>query len=473
MNDFKIPEDFYWGGSISAHQTEGAYLEDGKLPSTADTLVCGDMAEHFSTFGEDIASEKHYPTHEGIDFYHRYPEDLKLFSEMGFNALRVSIAWSRIFPKGTEDTPNEAGLAFYDNLIKEMKENGIEPVVTITHYETPLYLANQLGGWTNREMIKHFEKYCTVIFNRYKNDVKLWLNFNEINSLTFMGTLGGAVKAFRGDPDFKQISYNAAHNMLVAGAKATKLCHEIIPDAKMGMMLGAQLIYPGTPSPADVWASIGANRSHLMFSDVMMRGEYPSYIWRFFEENNINIEITEKDIKMLKENTCDFLAFSYYTSMTISVEENRSASQGNIGTGMENPYLKKSKWGWQIDPTGLRILMNELYDRYQKPLFIVENGLGAIDVPEDNGEIIDDYRIEYLSEHIKAFKEAMHDGVELMGYLPWGPIDLVSCSTGEMSKRYGFIYVDLDNEGNGSFDRSKKKSFYWYKKVIESNGEVL
>lgn len=468
-----LSKKFFWGGAISANQAEGAYLEDGKLPSTTDTLISGPHMERFASFGKEIDLDKYYyPSHKAIDFYHHYKEDIKLFHEMGFNALRTSIAWSRIFPRGDEKEPNEKGLQFYDDLFDEMLKYGIEPIITITHYETPLFIAEKYGGWKSREMIGFFEKYCKVIFERYKDKVKIWLNFNEINSMTFMGILGAAMPVFRNSPDFFDVTYNAAHNMLVAAAKATKLCKEIVKDGKMGMMMAGQLIYAATCNPDDEWQALCENRRHFLFSDVMMRGHYPAYSKRFFRENNISIDIHDGDLELLKNNTCDFLAFSYYATMTASSDSSGNMT-GNMAIGRDNPYLKKSEWGWIMDPMGLRLLMNQLYNRYEMPLFLVENGLGAKDEISEDGKIHDSYRIEYLKEHIEAFKEAMEDGVELMGYLPWGCIDLVSCSTGEMSKRYGFIYVDVDDNGNGTFKRVKKDSFDWYKKVINSGGTDL
>jgi len=467
-----IPKNFLWGGAISAHQCEGAYNIDGKLPCTADTMLAGGVMQHFGSFGNPIDEKKYYPTHQAIDFYHRYKEDIALFKEMGINTLRTSIAWTRIFPKGIEEKPNEAGLKFYDDLFDELLENGIQPVVTICHYETPLYLYEKYKGWQHRDMITYFEKYCRVIFNRYKNKVKLWMNFNEINSMMFTGVLGPAIKAGRSQKDYYKIIYQAAHYMLVAAAIATKLCHEIVPNGKMGMMLGGHTYYASNCDPVNELATMQTDRKQFYFADVMMNGAYPFYANRIWEEEGVHLDCTEEDLLLLKENTCDYLAFSYYSSMTVTTNPNAKMTQGNLAMGMENPYLQSSEWGWQMDPIGLRIFMNKLYDRYHKPLLIAENGLGAKDTFED-GKIHDPYRIDYIREHIVAFKEAMDDGVELMGYLPWGIIDLISCSTGEMSKRYGFIYVDLDDEGHGSLKRYKKDSFYWYKKVIATNGEDL
>lgn len=468
---FSVPEDFLWGGATSASQIEGGYIEDGKLPSTVDSMIAGSYLDRFSSFGQEIDPNIYYPSHKAIDFYHRYKEDIALFSEMGFKALRISIAWTRVFPRGDEEEPNEMGLQFYDELLDELISNGIEPIVTINHYDMPVFLAKEYGGWKNRKLINLFEKYCKVIFTRYKEKIKIWINFNEINSMVFMGTLGGGMSIFPNSPDFLQNTYQAAHHMLVAGAIASKLCHDIIPGSKMGMMMAGQQNYAATCHPNDEWRALEENRKHLLFSDVMLKGKYPRYAYSFFEKNNISVEMQAGDLDLLKDNTCDYLAISYYSSMTVGNGSEESA-KGNMAAGMENPYLEKSEWGWTTDPIGFRILMNTLYDRYEKPLLIAENGLGAKDIVE-SGRIHDEYRIDYLQKHISSMKQSIADGVEVMGYLPWGCIDLVSCSTGQMSKRYGFIYVDVDDEGKGSFERIKKDSFEWYKKVIETNGQDL
>jgi 6-phospho-beta-glucosidase len=469
-----FPKDFLWGGAISANQCEGAYNEDGKGLCTADTLVYGTLAERLRDISPEIREDKIYPSHEAIDFYHRYKDDVKLFAEMGFKALRTSIAWSRIFPNGDDAFPNEKGLKFYDDLFDELLKYGIEPVITLSHYELPLHLLTEYGAWSDRRLIGFFEKYARVVFERYRGKVKYWMTFNEINVIKIMPYLGGGMLLKRTDPDFLQKMYQAAHHQFVASSLAIKACHEIIPDAKIGMMLGSMASYAKTCKPEDVWYNLDDERKGLyFFTDIMMRGSYPGYIKRYFDENNVRLEMEEDDLRILKENTADYLAFSYYMTLVKSAQSEDSKDRGNFSHGEANPYLESSEWGWQIDPIGLRILMNQLYDRYQKPLFIVENGLGAKDVVNEDGTIEDDYRIDYLRKHVIAMKEAVKDGVELMGYTPWGCIDLVSCSTGEMSKRYGFIYVDKDNDGSGTLSRLKKKSFSWYKKVIESNGEVL
>ncbi|WP_300381419.1 glycoside hydrolase family 1 protein [Clostridium sp.] len=460
-------DNFLWGGAISANQVEGAYLEDGKGLSIADVLPGGMVTVPV------IPPVGEYPSHTGIDFYNKYKEDIGLFKEMGFKCLRISIAWSRIFPNGDEEIPNEEGLKFYDNLLDELIKNGIEPVVTLSHYEMPLGLHTNYGGFTNKKLIIFFERYARVVFTRYKDKVKYWLTFNEINSIVVMRfTCGGIIPKSGENP--RQLSYEGAHNQLVASALAVKACHEIIEDGKIGCMINYGCIYPMTCNPLDALEALDKDRRTLFFSDVQVRGKYPKYQERFFRENNISINITEEEKIILKENTVDFIGISYYMSRVASTDsEHLEKAEGNIFKMLKNPYLKASEWGWQIDPEGFRYSLNTLYDRYELPIFVVENGLGAVDVVEEDGSINDDYRIEYLREHINAMKEAVCDGVDIMGYTTWGPIDLVSASTGEMKKRYGFIYVDKDDDGNGTLERRKKKSFDWYKKVIGSNGNNL
>lgn len=415
----------------------------------------------------------YYPSHESIDFYHRYKEDLALMAEMGFKTFRTSICWARIFPNGDEKTPNEAGLKFYDELFDECLKYGMEPLITINHFDTPLGLMKDYGGWKNRQLIDFYLNYCDVIFKRYQHQVKYWLTFNEINMLLHIPFFGGGIDITE-EAHPEQVKYQAAHHQLVASAKATKLAHEINPDLKIGCMLAAGKTYPNTCDPKDVWAALEADREGYFFIDVQARGYYPSYSKRFFKEHHIELDLKEGDLDVLKHHPVDFISFSYYSSRLTSADPSVNAkTEGNVFSSLKNPYLKASEWGWQIDPLGLRTTMNDIYDRYQKPLFVVENGLGAVDTVEANGDIHDDYRIDYLREHIREMGEALDDGVECWGYTPWGCIDLISAGTGEMKKRYGFIYVDRDNEGNGTLDRSKKKSFDWYKKVIASNGTDL
>lgn len=473
----KLPEGFLWGGATAANQCEGGYLEGGRGLANVDMIPTGKdrFPVALGIMKMDTCDDQHfYPTHEAIDMYHHYKEDIALFAEMGFKCYRLSIAWSRIFPNGDDKEPNEEGLKFYDNIFDECIKYGIEPLVTICHFDVPLHLIKSIGSWRNRKMIDHYTKYCETIFRRYKDKVKYWLTFNEINMLLHLPFMGAGL-AFEEGENQKQVKYQAAHHELVASALATKIGHEINPDFKIGCMLAAGNTYPNTCAPEDVWMSMEKDRENYFFIDVQSRGEYPGYAKKMFEREGIIIDKNEEDDEILKKYTVDFISFSYYSSRLTSADPDKmKETSGNVISTLRNPYLNASEWGWQIDPLGLRITLNSLYDRYQKPLFIVENGLGAIDTPDNDGVINDEYRIEYLREHIKAMKDAVIiDGVELMGYTPWGCIDLVSASTGEMKKRYGFIYVDRDNEGNGSLSRSKKRSFDWYKKVIETNGEQL
>lgn len=470
-----IKEDFLWGGAIAANQCEGAYIDGGKGLSIVDILPSGkERWEALNDFDKTIETNyTYYPSHEGIDFYYRYKDDIKLFKELGFKCLRTSISWSRIFPNGDEKEANEEGLKFYDDLFDELIANGIEPVVTINHFDTPLNLCKNYGGWRNRKLIEFYVNYCETIFKRYNNKVKYWITFNEINMILHIPLFAGI--SFKDGENKDQVKYQSAHHQLVASALATKVAKEINPQNKIGCMLAAGQVYPNTCHPDDILQSQIKNRENYLFIDVQSKGYYPSYVQRIFKEKNISLEITEEDKKVLAENTVDYIAFSYYSSRLTSADSQvmKSIKNGNAFATLPNKYLKESEWGWTIDPVGLRITMNELYDRYNKPLFIVENGLGAVDKVEEDGSINDDYRIDYLRQHIVQMKEAIKDGVDLIGYTPWGCIDLISASTGQMSKRYGFIYVDKDDKGNGSLNRSKKKSFNWYKEVILSNGEVL
>lgn len=473
----RFPEGFLWGGALAANQIEGAYLEDNKGLSIADILPCSNdrfknIYDHDSVVKAINNLEGYYPSHEAIDFYHRYKEDIALFNEMGFNCLRTSIAWSRIFPNGDEEEPNEAGLKFYDDLFDELLKYNIEPIVTISHYEMPLGLVEKYGGWRDRRLVDFYERYAKVLFERYKDKVKYWMTFNEINIMLAAPFIGGGITIEEGE-DKNSIVFQAIHHQFVASSLAVKACHEIIPDAKIGCMIAKSAIYPYTCNPEDVLLAQQGERATLFFSDVQVRGYYPSYIKSFIKENNIVINMEDGDEDILRQYTVDYIGFSYYMSTAVSKEESKDKSSGNLSSGVKNPYLKSSDWGWQIDPKGLRYVLNQLYDRYQKPLFIVENGLGAVDIVEEGNVINDDYRIDYLRDHLIEARKAIEDGVDLMGYTSWGPIDLVSAGTGEMKKRYGYIYVDKDNEGKGTLSRIRKKSFYWYKDIIESNGEKL
>ncbi|NDL61765.1 glycoside hydrolase family 1 protein [Acerihabitans arboris] len=459
-----FPEHFLWGGAVAANQVEGAYLTDGKGLSTSDLQpqgVFGPVVErHAGDSGiKDVA----------IDFYHRYPEDIKLFAEMGFRCLRTSIAWTRIFPQGDEGQPNEAGLAFYDRLFDEMARYHITPLITLSHYEMPYGLVKNHGGWGSRDTIDYFERYARTVFQRYRHKVKHWLTFNEINMSLHAPFTGVGLP----EGSSRQAIYQAIHHQLVASARAVKACHEIIPDGRIGNMLLGGLLYPLSCKPEDMLETLQQNREWLFFGDVQARGAYPAYMARFFTDQNIQVTITPQDRTDLRE-TVDFISFSYYMTGCVTTDQAlNNQARGNILNMVPNPHLASSDWGWQIDPVGLRLLMNELYDRYRKPLFIVENGLGARDKVEADGSINDDYRIRYLNDHLVQVGEAIKDGVEVLGYTCWGPIDLVSASKAEFSKRYGFIYVDRDDQGNGTLERRRKKSFHWYAGVVKSNGATL
>lgn len=469
--NYNFPKNFLWGGATSANQCEGAWNVEGKGPSIQDYMPDGIVK------GPSKDVELRNLKLEGVNMYHTFKEDIALFAQMGFKVYRMSIAWSRIYPHGDEDMPNEQGLKFYDDLFDECKKYGIEPLVTLSHYETPYYLAEKYDGWRSRELVGYFEKYATTVFTRYKGKVKYWLTFNEINSLWHFPLMGAGIltpkeKLTRTD------LYQVAHHELVASALAVKIGHQIDPDNKIGCMVLGITCYPMTPAPDDIIATMQEDSKNMFFSDVQMRGKYSRQALKMMEMENVKIFKQPGDDEILM-NTCDFLSFSYYMSKCIANDPIQyEKGKGNLTSGVKNPYLESSQWGWQIDPQGLRYTLNNYYQRYEKPLFIVENGLGANDIlshsPKDGYHVEDDYRIDYLNDHLKEVSKAINvDGVDVMGYTSWGCIDLISASTAEMKKRYGFIYVDRDDEGKGSLARYKKKSFYWYKEVIASNGGNL
>jgi 6-phospho-beta-glucosidase len=466
----KFPDNFLWGGALAASQCEGARLENGRKWSTADALPYG-------VFGDVvIPPPSDYLKKDAIDFYHRFKDDVKLFAEMGFEVLRISIDWARIFPNGDENEPNEKGLKFYDNLIDELRKYGIEIMVTLVHFDIPLHLATEYGGWTNRKLIDFYQHFVTTIFSRYKDKVKYWITFNEINVILDAPFNGGGIQGKLEEID-KSVLYQAIHHQFVASALATKIGHEINPEFKIGCMVANSPHYPLTPNPDDILEAMKRDRETLFFADVHARGKYPGYMIRYFKENDIHIYVTNEDQELLK-HTVDFISFSYYMSYCATADEKLNIQErGNVKSAVRNPYLEASDWGWQIDPKGLRFALNQFYDRYQLPLFIVENGLGAMDelIADGNGSytVNDDYRINYHRAHLQQVLEAINDGVELLGYTSWAPIDMVSNSVSEMKKRYGFIYVDKHNDGNGTLERYKKKSFEWYKEVISSNGDSL
>lgn len=484
MNSFK--KSFFWGGATAAHQCEGAWHVDGKGESVCDHITAGSKTGG-RLYTQDLHHETYYPSHQAIDHYHHYKEDIALFGEMGFKMYRMSINWARIYPNGDEEMPNQKGIEFYRSVFEECRKYKIEPLVTLTHYETPYYLAKEYGGWTNRKLIDFFYNYCKTVFTEYKGLVKYWLTFNEINTLQkgYMAINAGGLLPkddvasmfymIANDTDeYKNKRYLALHNQFLASAKAVCLAHEIDENNSVGCMIASFAFYPLTCHPKDMLeAQHQNNLSNYFCSDVMVKGYYPFYADRYFAENHIHLEVSDEDKRMLKEGTVDFYTFSYYMSYCTSAKTDEEKSMGNMGMSAKNPYLEASEWGWSIDPDGLRWWLNELYARYELPLMVVENGLGANDTIDEEGNIHDEYRIDYLRKHILAMKEAVIDGVDLIGYTPWGCIDLVSASTGEMSKRYGFIYVDVNDQGIGTYARIKKESFAWYKKVIESNGSEL
>lgn len=475
MSATQFPDGFLWGGALAANQAEGASFEGGKGLTTVDVIPHGTHRLAVKVGLEKrvaLREDEFYPSHQAIDFYHRYKDDIALMAEMGFTVFRTSIAWSRIYPNGDELEPNEAGIAFYRDLFNECKKHNIEPLVTLCHFDVPMHLVTEYGSWRNRKMVAFFARYARTCFEAFDGLVKYWLTFNEINIL-LASPFSGAGLVFEEGEDPAQVKYQAAHHELVASALATKIAHEVNADNQVGCMLAGGNFYPRTCKPEDVWAALEKDRENLFFIDVQARGAYPSYTRRLFAEKGISVKMEEGDGELLK-NTVDFVSFSYYASRCASADMNENnSSAANVVKSLKNPHIQVSDWGWGIDPLGLRITMNMMYDRYQKPLFLVENGLGAKDEITAEGEIVDDYRISYLREHIKAMGEAIADGIPVIGYTSWGCIDLVSASTGEMSKRYGFVYVDRDDQGQGTLARTRKKSFYWYQKVIASNGADL
>lgn len=479
-------KDFLWGGALAANQAEGGWQADGKGMSVADvamykpSLDVRDYRANVHVSEEDIRAarksrdDRWYPKRRGIDFYHRYPEDLDLFAGMGFSVLRVSIAWTRIFPDGEEKAPNEAGLAFYDHLFDAMKERGIEPLVTLSHYEMPLALCEKYNGWVDRRLVDLFVRFSVVCFERYKNKVKYWLGFNEIDSLFRHPFISAGILPERCGTHLRADLMQAMHHQLVASAIAAGECHKRVPGGKFGCMLTRLTTYPMTCAPEDMEAAAQANRENLLFTDVLMKGAYPPLMLRKWEREGICFHPLGDDYRILSENTADFLSFSYYMSLcTAAHPEKYESTAGNTVMGLKNPYLPISEWGWPIDPLGFKLSLLELYERYEKPLFVAENGIGARDVPDAEGKIHDTYRIRYLRAHLLAMCEAADEGADIFGYTSWAPIDMVSASTSQMSKRYGYIYVDLDDMGEGSGRRIVKDSYDWYRRVIESNGEVI
>ena len=489
MANFKFPEGFLWGGATAANQFEGGYDADGKGLSVPDVITGGTVDKSRVITPEGVKEGIYYPSHEAIDFYHHFEEDIDLFGEMGFKCFRLSTQWSRFFPNGDDAEPLRAGIDYYRKVFEACKRNGIEPLVTISHYEFPLALSHKYGGWDNPKVIDLWLRFCETLFTEYKGLVKYWLTFNEINC-AMMGAFGSVYGLGILPPkDWEIFSdgswwddplrrFTGLHNQFVASAKAVQLAHKIDPENKVGCMIAGSANYPHTCNPDDVIAALEGDRAFNFYcGDVQVRGAYPVWarhqVWEPAGVADQLQALAERDADVLKAGTVDFYSFSYYQSNTVSTDPAKTKGAGNLFGGVPNPYLEASDWGWTIDPKGLRYYLETVYDRYQIPLMIVENGLGAVDEKAEDGKFHDDYRIDYLRQHIEQMAIAMQHGVELMGYTMWGCIDLVSASTGEMKKRYGFIYVDKDNDGNGDLHRERKDSFYWYKKVCESNGADL
>lgn len=474
----KFPDGFLWGGAVAAHQVEGGWNLDGKGASVVDVLS-GGAVDKDRIITDGVQDNVFYPNHDAVEFYQRYRGDVALLAEMGFKCFRTSIAWTRIFPNGDEAEPNAQGLQFYDDLFDELLKHGIEPVITLSHFEMPNHLVKEYGGWRSRKVVDFFVRYAEVVMKRYQHKVKYWMTFNEINNQKnyqfplFGYCCSGVI--FTEDEKPEQTMYQVVHHQLVASAKVVKLGHAINPEFKIGCMIAFIPIYPYSCAPEDVLFANQSMRDRFLFGDVHVRGEYPAYIHQEWQSKGYHIEMDPTDEQTLKEGCCDYIGFSYYMSVAVSAT-NKGESNGLTGFpgSVPNPHVKASDWGWQIDPVGLRYSLNTLYERYKKPLFIVENGFGAIDKVEQDGSINDDYRIAYLQAHVSEMKKAvLEDGVDLIGYTPWGCIDCVSFTTGEYKKRYGFIYVNKHDDGTGDMSRARKQSFYWYKGVIESNGELI
>lgn len=469
-------QGFLWGGATAANQCEGGFEEGGRGLANVDLCPAGE--NRFSVIcGKNVSLQFEdgvkYPAKEGIDHYHHVEEDIRLLGEMGFKVYRFSIAWTRIFPNGDEETPCEEGLKFYEKIVTECEKYQIEPLVTISHFDCPVGLIKKYGGWKNRQMISDYLKLCKVLFERFRGRVRYWLTFNEINMILHAPFMGAGLYFEDGENEERQ-KYQAAHHELIASALAVEMAHNIDENNLVGCMFAAGSTYPHTCNPEDVWAAKKIEQEEYLFVDVQVRGYYPNYGKKRLINKGCFPKMEKDDEIILKNGTVDFVSFSYYNSRCIAKNMEKDKAEGNLFATVKNPYLKESEWGWPIDPLGFRITLNEVYDRYQKPLFVVENGLGAVDKLEENGEIEDDYRIGYLRSHIQAMYDAVtEDGVDLLGYTTWAPIDLVSASSGEMKKRYGFLYVDKHDDGSGTGARKKKKSFHWYQKVIKTNGEDL
>lgn len=462
-----MDNDFLWGVATAANQCEGGIEQRGK--ALVDVIPFGEQRLGVMK-GEichnTLQNDTYFPGRRAINMAENYDTDIDLLIKLGINAYRFSFSWSRIFPKGNEDKPNPSGLAFYDKIINKLLDNGIEPIVTICHFDLPLYLVEELGGWGDRQVVDYYLSYCKALFQHFKGRIKYWITFNEINMILHLPFLAaGLYVSDKSSPS--EYIYQAAHHQLIASAKATKLAHDISKENKIGCMLAAGKVYPYSANPEDVWLALEKDRENYFFTDVQVRGEYPTYAQKFFEKNKIQLSILEEDLRILKEYTVDYISLSYYNSRCVSADASLATNLGNLFASVSNPYLETSQWGWPIDPLGFRITLNDLFDRYQKPLFVVENGLGAIDSLDEQSVIDDSYRINYLSDHITALLKAKdEDGVPILGYTMWSGIDIISATGGQMSKRYGLIYVDMDDQGQGTLKRIPKASYHWYREMV-------
>ncbi len=470
-----LSDNFLWGAASAASQYEGGYLEGGRGLSTSDILPLSPVRMKICRGEYDyttLSENEIYPSRVATDFYHHWREDIKLMGEMGLKSYRFSVSWTRIFPTGEEETPNEDGLLFYEQVVDELRKYHIEPVITLCHFDLPLSLQRRYGGWSNRKLIELFERYCETVLLRLKGKVKYYITFNEINMILHMPFIGAGI-SFTSEDSRETVLYQAAHHQLVASAMVTKFAHELDPEIQIGCMFAAGKIYPRTCAPEDVWMGYTRERENLMFTDVQVRGYYPAYVRKMFGSKKIHLEMESTDEDLLRNNTVDYISISYYSTRCVSSDANIEYTASNAFDSVKNPYLKASDWGWEIDPLGFRTTLNDLYDRYQKPIFVVENGIGAVDEVSSDGKIHDHYRIDYLEKHIRAMEDAvLLDGVDVIGYTAWSFTDITAASTGQMKKRYGFVYVDQDDQQKGTQKRICKDSYHWYRQLIAENGRM-
>ena len=474
----ELKEDFLWGGSLSANQIEGSWNVDGKGPAIMDYVTAGSYQREREVT-DDIESNKVYPSHTGIDFYHRYKDDIKLLAELGLKALRISIDWSRIFPLGDEEKPNQKGLDYYHDVIDTILSYGIEPIVTLYHFEMPIHIVKKYNSWMDRKTIDLYLHFCEVVMKSFQGKVKYWVTFNETNHMdpqsensdlfTYMITGLKYSKL----PNPKQMIATMSYHIILASVKAVALAHEIDKNNQVGCVFGLTAVYPRNCHPNNVMNAFLEMEKDYYQVDAMVQGKFPSYKIAEYEKLGIYLDITESDCEDFCKGTLDFIGINYYMSNVARYEGDDDQEETIFGN-VQNPYLQTSDWGWAIDGVGLRYILNYTYHRYGLPLMITENGLGAVDRKDEHHHIADDYRIQYLQTHIKEMKKAIvEDHVECIGYLTWAPIDLVSLTTGEMKKRYGFIYVDKQDDGSGDLSRYKKKSFEWFQAIIKDNAKQL